>query len=164
MTQVKALRDALSPTDGILIVNIVARSEVLFAQALATVSGNFSLVLQFDVEEDINRIVVGVRGQHAGERGGGGSARGQIVQGRTLAQAMTRLQVAGAKVWADAPNAKWTKDVSTAIRAALLGVQVLSSHSSSGSGSQGDGGGGGSGGKAGGRKKSTKKKKKKKKK
>ena len=48
----------LAAAAGILIVNIVARSDSLYAEAIAAIGAVFPVVLEMAVEEDINRIVV----------------------------------------------------------------------------------------------------------
>jgi hypothetical protein len=74
---------------GILIVNVVARSEQLFQEALRTLGGVFPTVLQMDVEDDVNRVLVGV------------TASAPLAPVRELIASATRLQVAAGRAWGE---------------------------------------------------------------
>ena len=51
---------------GVLIVNIVARSDTLYAEAIAAIAAVFPVVLEMAVEEDVNRIVVAMAAKRTG--------------------------------------------------------------------------------------------------
>jgi len=47
-------------------VNIVARSDTLYAEAIAAIAAVFPVVLEMAVEEDVNRIVVAMAAKRTG--------------------------------------------------------------------------------------------------
>lgn len=135
---------------GVLIVNIVARSDTLYAEAIAAIAAVFPVVLEMAVEEDVNRIVVAM----AAKRTGISSSKMHALdcygtcidpyvapirmsiyadsmflrraKSDGLAKSTVELHRAAGAAWGpNNPNAMWTEEVTSAATTALRTAKVV---------------------------------------
>lgn len=96
--------------------NIVARSDVLYAEAIAAIGAVFPVVLEMAVEEDINRIAVAMVSRRTGLSSAG------------LVKSTVELHKACGSAWGGKnPNAVWTEEVTSSAKEALSSAKVVSS-------------------------------------
>ena len=108
----RCLRASLDD-NGILIVNIVARSDELYDGAIKSLGAVFPVVLEMAVEEDINRIAIAMMSRRSGLSSSG------------LVKTTLELHKAAGATWgAENPNAVWTEEVTSAAKTALSTVRA----------------------------------------